>query len=33
MGVIKIRSLLATGLLFGSLGFIGTAQAAEPYGV
>jgi uncharacterized protein (DUF2147 family) len=33
MDVIKIRSLLATGLLCGSLGFIGAAQAAEPYGV
>ena len=33
MAKIKIRSLLAFGLLFGSLGLIGTAQAAEPYGV
>ena len=27
------KSLLATGLLFASLGLVGTAQAAEPYGV
>jgi uncharacterized protein (DUF2147 family) len=33
MAGIKIRSLLAAGLLFGVLGLVGTAQAAEPYGV
>ena len=33
MGKIKIRSLLASGLVFGSLGLAGTTQAAEPYGV
>jgi uncharacterized protein (DUF2147 family) len=30
---IAIRSLLAAGLLFGSLALVGAAQAAEPYGV
>ena len=29
----KIKSLLAAGALFGALGLVGTAQAAEPYGV
>ena len=33
MAKIKIRSLLAAVLLFGALGFVGTARAAEPYGV
>ena len=33
MARISIRSPLASGLLFGLLGLVGTAQAAEPYGV
>ena len=33
MAKIKIGALLASGLVFGSLGLAGTAQAAEPYGV
>jgi uncharacterized protein (DUF2147 family) len=33
MSATKIRSLLASGLLFGALAFPGTALAAEPYGV
>ncbi len=33
MTSITIRSLLASGLLFGALALPGAAQAAEPYGV